>query len=124
MKATVLIKKKSSKQIQTKYGEKTKFSLLCQGQKGEQWVSVWANADTNGWKEGQTVTMEIAPREYQGKTYYDGTVIKADYFEVLGEINNKLNDIIAMLSAKTVNEELPPPLTDDDIPGDDEEVPF
>lgn len=97
MKATVTIKRKSSSQVTTKYGQKEKHAFLLDGGKGEFWADCFANATTEGWHEGDKIEMELAPREYQGKKYWNIVPPKAQdiTLETIKRIEGKIDQILA-----------------------------
>jgi len=131
MKATVVIKRKTEKIINTKYGKKKKYSLLCPGKEGDQWISVWSSAEADSWSEGDEVIMNITSREYNGKTYYDGKPIVPNYakmqVELLEQILNVLNNGNVTVPAPEISEpvstgEMLPEI--EEPPIDDTGVPF
>ena len=65
---TVQIKRKTEKQANTKYGPKTTYSMLCSTSQGDIWISLWSDAQTSMWAEGQTVEMDIT----QNGKYWNG----------------------------------------------------
>jgi hypothetical protein len=66
------IKRKTSKQINTKFGPATKYGFLCVSENGnEEWVNAFSNPTSDAWQEGDEVDHPVASREYNGKTYYD-----------------------------------------------------
>jgi hypothetical protein len=91
------------KKIQTKYGEKEKFSFMTL-ETGDKFISVWVNNTTDNWKEGQEVEFTIKEREYNGKTYYDADLPKpqnsgqiADLIRMVGAMDTRLGAIYSML---------------------------
>lgn len=61
------IDKISRKEINTTRGLSWKLSIFS----GNQWYGAWA-ADWNaGWREGQTIDVELKTRQFNGKTYTD-----------------------------------------------------
>lgn len=116
MKKTFKILKLSRKKVTTKFGEKEKFDVNGQSEKGTFWADAWVNKDTQDWSEGQTVTGYIESRQYNGKTYY--TVRPVSLEE---KILEKLERIETLLSGKQNN------LEDSPVPNEEEpseEIPF
>jgi len=128
---TLTIKKKITRNVDTKYGEKRKHSFLVAADDGEMWVNAWQNPTSDGWKEGQTITAEIKDREYKGKTYWDFVFPKftpgaqspvdngkLDMISKWEAILKELGEIKALLKPEegVFSELSPPPLTDNDMP--------
>ena len=66
------IKRKTSKEINTKNGPTIKYSFLCTSETGgEQWVGAFSNQMSDSWNEGDVVENSLKSREYNGKLYYD-----------------------------------------------------
>lgn len=103
MTATVTIKVKKSKTVKTKYGEKTKYDLLCIGKSGtETWVSVWGGQETDGWREGQEVSLELEKNEYNGKTFWNGKPLSKGG-GATAELENRVGQIMSeLLEVKAV----------------------
>lgn len=60
MKATVIIKRKVTKDIETKYGTKTLYSLLLTMGSKEAWASCFSAPISDAWKEGdKVIDMEL-----------------------------------------------------------------
>ena len=109
----LLIKRKTISTVTTKYGLKEKHSFLLDGGKGEFWADCFANPMTAEWKEGEEREVELKPREYQGKTYYNIVTPRRDdlVFDALKRIEEKLDKVLG--NKPDVAEEVVPP---DDIP--------
>jgi hypothetical protein len=66
------------KDVQTKFGTKQKFSVKAT-QYGDNYLDVWSSPVTRNWKTGDEVeVLSVDTREYQGKTYYDVKMPKAN----------------------------------------------
>ena len=70
------IKRITSKNIETKYGPKVKYTISVEkGHNGtpNQMYDSWVADFNRDWKEGQTIEIkdsQIVPRDYNGKTYF------------------------------------------------------
>lgn len=66
------------KEIQTKFGLKQKNSIKAT-QFGDNFLSFWVSPMTNEWAVGKEIeVLEVKSREYNGKTYYDIQLPKAN----------------------------------------------
>lgn len=121
MKAKLKILRKTSSTVQTKYGPKEKHAFQLEGSKGPFWADCFANSITAEWREGDIQEMEIVPREYQGKTYYNIVTPKpADLiFECLKRIEEKIDRML-----ESTGNELPPEADMSEPPPDDSDIPF
>ena len=63
------------KPIQTKYGDREKFSIKTD-RHGDKFISVWVNGVSGKWKIGDEIEVEVKEREYNGKKYYDAELPK------------------------------------------------
>ena len=99
---TIKIKRKTEKQVNTQRGPSTSYSFLGDWGEGDQWVSVWANAETAGWFEGAEVQMDLSPREYNGKTYWNGKPVPGSTpapKQSAPQSTEKLDEILATCKA-------------------------
>lgn len=113
------------KTIQTKYGPKEK-SYIKAAEYGDNYLSYWLSPVTKEWKEGQIVeVLDVTSREYQGKTYYDISMPKANggnNTEVLKQTEKILHYLVRqdlmlkeLLEWKRLQEGLKPKITGTDI---------
>lgn len=123
------------KDIQTKFGTKQKNSIKAT-EYGDNYLSFWCSPMTNSWKEGMEVeVIDVTTREYNGKTYYDIILPKAnmgnnaEVMKALEEVRNQNARIL--LGIAEIHKALIPPAklkvgeTEIDYPeGDPEEVAF
>lgn len=134
----IKIKRKVQKSANTQYGQKTTYSLLCEGQKGDQWVSVWSNSVTDVWREGDTVDMIIKTTQGKnGHVFYNGeptekpgqpnAAATVDLTEIENRLGQLMSEVLAIRKilesdSRTPNDtgELPPPPTDADAPPEEE----
>ena len=93
--------------IQTKFGEKTKYSIK---DSNEVWYDCWENC--SDLKQGDKVTGFVSEREYNGKKYYDFKRPKPVEEYILNEIK-KLKKIV-------IGEEAEAPEPEIDV----EDIPF
>lgn len=63
----IKVQKLTKKEIQTKYGPKTKLGIF----DGQKWYDMFASRETAGLKEGDVVEGSVSEREYNGKIYYE-----------------------------------------------------
>lgn len=93
------------KDVQTKFGPKQKNSI--KGDKmedgtnfGGNYLSFWLSPLTGQWKVGDTVDVEnVTTREYQGKTYYDIQMPKANmgnFAETAKRFEEVMNKLMKM----------------------------
>ena len=129
----VLVKKKSAKEIKTKYGLKTKYNILITGPNGgDRWVEAWGSPESDTWGEGDTIDVELESREYEGKTYWDVKTVHP--MEVLRRRIDALEKDVEALKGKgapykpmekagfddaELASDLPPPHTDEDYAKED-----
>ena len=65
------------KDINTKFGLKQKQSLKAT-QRNDTYLDFWCSPLTDAWRIGDTIEVEVKSREYNGKTYYDIVLPKAN----------------------------------------------
>lgn len=95
MKAKLKIKKKQTKQVQTKYGMKDKHSFLLESSKGEFWASCFANNTTADWQEGDVREMELDKKVVNNNTFWNIVVPKSQpMMEALKRIEDKLDQLL------------------------------
>jgi hypothetical protein len=102
---TFKVLKKTEKTIQTKFGPKQKYSFQLDAGKGAFWAGAWKNSITESWREGGSYEMDVRPREYEGKQYFDIYTPKPqdEMLAILKRIEAKLDKFFGETA-----EELPP----------------
>jgi hypothetical protein len=118
---TFKVLKKTEKTIQTKFGPKQKYSFQLDAGKGPFWCGAWKNDITSAWREGESYEMDVRPREYEGKQYFDVYTPKPqdEMLEILKRIEAKLDKFM------NGSAELPPDISDPQgEPPDDSDIPF
>ncbi len=85
------------KEITTKFGPKQKNSIKAE-EKGNEYLSFWVSPVTRDWKVGDVIdVLDVTSREYNGKTYYDIVMPKANS-TASPEIMAKLDEILGYLA--------------------------
>lgn len=80
------------KDITTKYGVRQKNSLKAK-EHNDNYLDFWCSPTTDAWKIGDVVeVLEVKPREYNGKTYHDIFLPKANGGDNT-EIAKKLEEV-------------------------------
>lgn len=124
---TFKVLKKTEKTITTKYGPKQKYSFQLDDGKGALWAGAWKNTITEAWREGGSYEMDVRPRDYEGKTYYDVFTPKPqdEMLVILKRVEEKIDRYLSVVGRKE-EPELPPDIDDDpgnpESPSDD--IPF
>lgn len=117
----VTIKRRTSKQVDTKYGKKDKLNLLVLTEKGKEiWIDGFASAATNEWLEGAKIEVEIVSRDYQGKIYYGFKTPRQE--DLIMKELKEIKQLILQLGGNKPEDE-PPPHEDHEAP-ELEEAPF
>lgn len=97
---TVSIKRKTEKQANTKYGPKTTYSMLVSSKQGDIWVSVWSDAQTSLWAEGQTVEMDIT----QNGKYWNGKPVPQAPSNVTSTFPQGVKPVLTLPLEKKIDE--------------------
>ena len=106
----MIIKKLSSKQIDTAYGEKTRFAF--QDETGR-WLSTFN--DLRGYKEGDKIEGEVTTKEVGDKVFYNFKLIKptdsnpvgSEILTVVKRIEEKIDALKEQNIYKMINTKLP-----------------
>lgn len=109
------------KDVQTKFGLKQKSYIKAQ-EHGDKYLSYWLSSSTRDWRVGDEIeVVEVASREYNGKTYYDVIMPKTSGGlppEVAKSIEELKSDMTRVkLAIATLEKKVfPPTITGTDIP--------
>lgn len=127
MKAKLLILKKNTSQVSTKYGLKDKISFQLKSDKGTFWASCFKHPIADAWHEGTTQEMDLEQKEYNGKTFWNIILPKGgqnpQVMDALKRIEEKLDRLLRLSEEKIFDDvpeasdqEEPPPEDDNQIP--------
>jgi hypothetical protein len=84
------INKITRKEIDTKYGKKWKIAVFADNK----WYGAWAQPWNRGWREGQTIDVEVKEREWNGKPQYDIVGAKGEASAPSSDLDAKITQIM------------------------------
>jgi hypothetical protein len=135
----VRIKKIGRKEIDTKVGKRWNMSI--QAEDGT-WYSGWPSRDTQNWKEGQVVDIDVTDKQVGDKVYHNFMPHMVSQEEVMSTLKEILTLVKALNlgpAKKKANskggmaeeampilpeDDIPPPNDEDEPPVDSDETPF
>lgn len=121
MKAKVKIKRKVTKDIETKHGTKTLYSMLLMSGNKELWASCFSAPVSDAWKEGDTVELELVKNGKFWNIVVPRGPEKAsqltEVLDTLKRLETKIDAITGNVKASSDD------ITFDDIPDTTKELP-
>lgn len=91
------------KEINTKFGLKQKNSIKANEFAEGEYLSYWVSPVTSQWKVGEVIEVDaVTPREYNGKTYYDIQMPKANHGNNV-DVMKKMEEILNGMTTIKLN---------------------